>query len=331
MKSILGSVASLLFGAVILSAATGCKVACDETEKGSECSAKSLTRFDGTAASKSVDYAAGDSLKVDGVYGQVSVQSGAAAGKVEVSFQPFDYQGYDEVDIATREMNDDLDLTLGGGSTVTASATRHDSSNGLGANITVLLPPEFDGAIDINNHGSGPIAGNAHEFDTFVDYVGASTSLNVHGGADLGDCVIKGSAGITSTTVDCGHLVDVRGVSDNLNLTSREGEKFDDPTIVFVLAGVSSSSSGGNITASSDGPIDGTFPASGGFAIKAYAPNNGTVDTGNVPSSCTIQEADPPSVGSKTVNCGTSPIYSLTTNGETDSVFANGNIYLHFQ
>ena len=126
-------------------------------------------------------------------------------------------------------------------------------------------------------------------------------------------------------------MVSVKGVSDNLNLTSREGEPFDEPTIIFELVGISDTSSGGNITAVDNGPIDGTFPAGATFAIQAYAPNNGVVDTGNVPSNCTIQEADPPSPSSKTVNCGTSPIYKLTTNGETDSVFANGNIYLHFK
>ena len=329
MKNILGSVATLLLGAVILSSATGCKTACSETDKGSECTAKSLTRFDGTAASKSTDYGAGNSLNVDGVYGNVSVKSGAQTGKVEVTFQPFDYQGYDEESIAQDEMNQDLDLTVSGGETVNVSATRHDSSNGLGANIQILLPAEFAGAITINNHGNGAIAGNAHEFDTFVDFVGTSSSVNVKGGADLGDCVVKGSPSVTSSTVDCGHLVNVTNVSDNITLTSREGEKFDDPTIVFALAGISAGSGGGTVTASTDGPIDGTFPAAATFSVQAYAPNNGVVNEGTLPAGCTKEEV---AAGSKTITCGTGgPNYTLTANGETDSVFANGNIYLHWQ
>ena len=61
------------------------------------------------------------------------------------------------------------------------------------------------------------------EFDVEVKYVAAATSVNIHGGASLGDCIVKGTASITNSVVNCGQLVDVRGVSDNFTLTSREG------------------------------------------------------------------------------------------------------------
>lgn len=330
MKSILGSVASLLLGAVIVSAATGCKVACKDNEEdnGGECTAKSVKRFTGQESTATpVTYTSGANLKVDGVYGNVNVKQGEA-GKVGLKYIPFDWEGYDESDLAVRQMEQNLHVSLGGTSEITVTSTRDDVSNGLGANLDIFLPPEFDGSIDIDNHGKGPLAGNADEFDTFVDYVGAATSVNVHGGASLGDCKVKGAATVKNTVMDCGELVDARGISDNFTLTSRNGSGLEDVSAAVELVSISPEATGGEVNAA--GVINAWFPASAVFSVQAFnADPDALVDPGTIPSNCNLQETAP---ASKTITCGTGgPNYKLTSTGDTDSVFNDGNIYMELR
>lgn len=306
MKTLNSILAFAALGAALLST-TGCKVA-----------AKSASKFVGTPVTKTVDYQKGGELTIDGVYGDIAVSSGAAAGKVEVTFQPFAYEGYDDEDKAVRAMNEGLVLNvdLTGGVHVTAS--RNSSGNGLGSGISVKLPAEFDGKISVHNRGEGAL----NEFDSSVDWVGAAPSVSIINDQDLGSCRVKGAPTVTSTTVTCGEI-EVTNVSDNVNLTQKG--LGTDASIVLTLAGISATATGGSVT-TNDGSIDATFPATGTYAIEAWAkPSNGVV-SGTPPASCTTQET---SAGSKTFTCGgATPLYKLTA-GE-DSV-GDSNINLSFK
>ena len=323
MKSILGSVASLVLGAVILSAATGCKVACKDNEQdnGGECTAKSLKRFEGTETAVSpVSYASGDNVRVETVYGNVYVKQGVT-GKVSATFAPFDYEGYDEKDLATRQMNENLHVTnLTGGPEIGLSATRDDVSNGLGAHITLLIPPEFDGTITVENRGKGPI----NEFNSHVDFVGSATTVNVHGGASLSQCTVTGAASVTNTVVDCGDSVDVRGISDNFTLTARREGQIEDVAMHIELGSVSSTATGG--IANSGGLINAWFPANDNFSVHStVADPKAVIDPGTLPSGCLTSD------NNATITCGTGgPVYTLSNTGATDEVFDNGSIFLQF-
>lgn len=328
MKQLFGTLALGLMG-VALFATGGCKLTCKENEQesGGECIGKSLTKFDGTDVSKTVPYQAGGSVTVSTVYGNVTIENGAPAGKVEVIFKPFDFEAYDEKELAIRQMNENLSLNINEGANIDVTAARTgDPSNGLGASVTVRLPPEFDGNLTILNHGDGPLA-NAGEFDVDVKGVGQGKTLTLTNKSSLGDCSVNGAASILSTGVTCHGKVSVLGVSDDVNITT-DGEGMDDPSVVLRVAAVSAGAKGGKITVNEEGSIDATFPATGNFSVKAKAPL-GAVDPGAPPASCTVSET---AAADKTVACGTGgPIYDLFTNGENGSVFLEGNIKLSYK
>ncbi len=326
MKTILGSVALVLLGGVLLSTA-GCKTTCgkDEQSGASGCTSKSLTEFKGTQESKSFAYAAGDSLTIETVYGVVNVEQGTA-DQVSVTFDPFDFEGYDEKDIATRQMGSPANggnLVLEAGTGSVKASRSGDTTNGLGATITVSLPSNFSGTLTIINHGDGPV----QHFDTNVDYVGQAVALNVTGEAGLGDCKIQGAPSVVNTKVDCAKEVDVYDVSDNVTITSREGLPFDDVAAVALrLSSISDTASGGKIH-SGDGPVDITFPSGANFSVQASAPN-GEVVEGTVPAACVLDTA---AATAKTVTCGSGGAnYEVSTDGVNDSVFAAGRVILHF-
>ena len=307
MKTLYGTIAFAVLGATLFSA-TGCKVACkdNETDNGGTCIAKSLTKFNGTPSSSTVDYQAGTPLSIEGVYGNINVESGAAAGKIEVTFEPFDYEGHDEKDLAVRQMNENLAMNtdLTGGVHVTAARTG-DTSNGLGADITVKLPADFDGNITVYNHGNGPL----NEFDLHVDFVGKSKSVSITNDSGIGDCKIQGAATVTDTKATCGDLITVLDVSDNVNINKVGLSPGDEATVVLRMASIAATATGGTIL-TEDGSIDATFPATGTYAIQAFSPTQGTVTEGTPPASCTVETAAP---GSKTITCGAAtPLYKVT-------------------
>ena len=324
MRTAFVSLTFLTLGVALF--AGGCKNTCSETDKGSQCTSKSVTNFVGTPVDQDLDYAGGD-LTVDSVYGNVTIQEGGVAGKVHVTFQPFDYEGYDEKDLATRQMNTDLDLNtnLTGGVNVTTG--RHDSTNGLGANISITIPNDFSGIINVHNRGSGPLGGKNHEFDVSVLGVGQATSVTVNNDSDLGDTDVEGKPSVTSTTVNAHEAVTVKNVADNVNI-STDGTGLGDPGVILSIASISAGAAGGTIT-SQEGGITATFPATGNYSIQASAPN-GAVTEGTVPSGCNVQTA---AATAKTVTCGATlgPNYKLTTNGKNDDVFREGDILLSYK
>lgn len=323
MKKFLGSVALALLGGVILLSVPGCKTECGEDEESgaSGCAAKSLTRFNGTPVTPAaVDYNVGDDITIEAAYGDVKVVQGNAT-QFEVTFEPFDYEGYDEKDLAVRQMNENLDLSIQG-STIKA-VRKGDTTNGLGAHITVKLPTNFNGKLTIMNHCDGPL----NHFESDIDYAASATAIDVTGEGALSECHVDGSPTVINTRIDCGDDVKLLNVSDNINVTVREGTGFDEPIATISLAGISDTATGGTINVA-DGPIDITFPGSSDYSILANAPT-GSVNSGTVPTGCVENAA---SEQSKGYTCGAGgPTYNITTNGENDSVFAAGTIYLHMQ
>ena len=330
MKHILGTLALGLM-TLTLVGASGCKLAeCPDNEQesseGTCIQGKSLTKFDGTDVPKTVPYQAGGSVTISAVYGNVTVEGGAAAGTVEVIFKPFDFEAYDEKELATRQMNEDLDLKIQDGANIDVIAARKgDPTNGLGTSITVKLPPEFDGNLTIMNHGDGPLA-NAGEFDVDVNAVASAKTVTLTNKASLGDCTVKGGPSVVSTGVTCRETVTVLDVSDDVNITT-EGDGGDDPSVVLRVSQVSAAAKGGKISVTGEGSISATFPASGNYSLHASAPH-GAVDTGAAPSGCTASEAG---ATDKTVTCGAGgAAYGLSTQGE-NGVFAEGNVTLSYK
>jgi hypothetical protein len=269
-----------------------------------------------------VDYTAGQDLEIDTVYGNISVTSGAAAGKVEVVFHPFDYEGHDEKDLAVRHMNENLVLGADTKNGVQIKASRSGSpGNGLGASISVKLPPEFDGKITAHN-GDGPL----NEFDIDIGWVGKSTSVSVSTDSELGNCTVQGAATVTNTTANCGHQIKVLDVSDNVTASNKfTAHAGTDAVIVVRIASISATATGGSIT-SQDGAIDATFPATGTYAIQAFSPHAGVVHEGTLPTGCTKEEAAP---GSKTITCGgATPLYKLTAGNDS---LGEGDIHLSYK
>jgi hypothetical protein len=326
--------APLTLGLMALSlvATSGCKLSdCDPNQEedadGVCVQGKSLTKFDGTDVPKTVSYQAGGSVTVSAVYGNVTIEGGAAAGTVEVIFKPFDFEAYDEKELATRQMNENLDLKIADGANIDVTAARKgDPTNGLGTSVTIKLPPEFDGNLTVLNHGDGPLA-NAGEFDVDIKAVAGAKTVTLTNKSALGDCSVNGAASVVSTGVTCHGKVAVLGVSDDVNITT-DGEGMDDPSVVLRVVGVSAAAKGGKVSVTDEGSIDATFPASGSYSVHASAPS-GAVDPGAPPASCTVSET---TAADKTVACGSGgPVYDLSTNGTNGSVFLEGNVKLSYK
>jgi hypothetical protein len=327
MRTVFASFSLLALGAALV-AGSGCKNTCSSNDQGSQCTSKSVTEFRGTAVDKDIGYSAGQNLSIDTVYGNVTVVGGGTSGNIHVTFQPFDYEGYDEESLAQNNMNSGLDLGVDGTTDVKVTAARNSSvsTNGLGSGITVTIPNDFNGTITVHNHGSGPLANQDKQFDVNVSAVGAATAVTVVNDSDLGDTFVTGNTGVTNTSVTAHEVVTVTGVADTVNITT-DGTGLGDPGVVLSIASISPNAAGGTIT-SQEGGIQATFPATGDYAIQASAPQ-GKVNEGTPPGSCNVQTA---ADTAKTVTCGASgPIYKLTTNGVNDDVFQEGNIDLTYQ
>lgn len=282
-------------------------------------SSESLTVFEAESQSSTEAYVAGQDVTIQGIYGDIFV-TGGDPGEVSVKFQPFNYRGHDHEDEARRELEENLDLNVSndaGGITVTSD--RHDSKNGLGAHITVALPPEFNGTLLVQNDGDGPI--NQGNID--VSYVGEATTLNVvnHG---LENCNILRPQGrddepvepstLTDTDVRCGADIYVRGVNDNVYVDSREPAFHSD--IVVEIASISSEATGGEIKGA-DSDIRVFFPIAGDYNISASTAG----EAGHIgkirPGTCETDSSDETSAE---LTCGDGgPVYMVhAVDGDAD-------------
>jgi hypothetical protein len=327
MKTVFHAMALVALGATFL-ASSGCKLVCkeNEEEKGGQCIGKSLTRFEGTSDTKSVPFSSGQTVAVKGLFGHVHVVKGSTAGNITVTFSPFDYEGYDEKDLATRQMSEGLNPHIDSGADIVVQVERVGSTtSGLGCDVTLELPPDFDGGLVLDNAGLGTLASH-NEFDVTADYVASATNVRINANSKLSDCYLQGADTVKSTTVTCGDVITVLDVADEVNITSQSNGNFDDPSVVLRVSSVAAGAKGGSIV-TPEGGISATFPSTGDYAVQAYAPN-GAVDMGSPPASCNVQEAG---TGSKTLTCGGgSPIFKLQTDGE-NATFQKGQITVAYK
>jgi hypothetical protein len=307
MRHFGSSLVLLAVGLFTLAGASGCELQECETEEGkSALCAKSLTRFVGEEESETLPYTVGTNLRVDGIYGEINVFSGAA-GEVEVVFEPFNYRAHDAEDAARDELENNFDRSFElSGDTLVVTTGRHDATNGLGSNIDVYLPPEFDGAIVVRNDSDGPV--NPGKVD--VEFVGAAWSVDV-ATDDLGDCTIDGADSVVYTRARCDGAITVIGVSDEVDVAST-GLAGD---VAVVMTSIASAESGGSIT-SEDGDIDVTFPEDAEFSVQAQSTEDGSVDASSLDDACV---GDVAAESAKSYTCGAGGPNFVVTAG-TDGV-----------
>ena len=326
MKTALGWLGLVTMGAFLLTASSGCEVACkdDEEKQGTTCIAKSLKRFTANQpGNDSATWTPGGTITVDGVFGNIVVEATSADNTVNVTSTAFSYRGHDQEADAIRDMEEALKTeAVEDGSGVLVRSWRegtHGSS--LGADLFIKIPSSFDGVLKVLNRGNGDV-GSKGEFDLEVNSLGSAIALDVSTGSDLGKCNIHGAPSVTQSDVHCGSHVWLRQVTDSVNVSTTFGAVIDEA--IYVEWASMSAGSGGTIT-SEDGDILLILPPGNTFSIQAQSSADGVVDVVNNPAECTVDEA---AATAKTLSCGAGgPNYVVTAG--TDSL-GESNIKLEF-
>jgi hypothetical protein len=270
------------------------------------------------------EYASGAQVTIDGLYGDIFVTRGES-GVVSASFKPFNYHAYDESERARRELRENIEFWNDADSAgdISIGVSRHDATNGLGAHVTVELPPEFDGTLLVSNEADGAI--NTGNID--VSFVGDSTTLNVVN-EGLENCNILRPerdddpvppSKLTNTDVRCGADITVRGVSDDVVVHS--SSSFYSQVLVEI-ASVSASARGGSISGD-DASIEVRLPGGDDFVATATAEDGAVIKNLDLPGSCEALVDQPTS---KEVQCGEGgPRYDVVTSDadpdDDDSAF----------
>jgi hypothetical protein len=307
---------------LLLAAATGCEAYdCEGADGESAKCLDSLKRYElpENPAPETVAWQSGQNVTVNGRRGDITIRQGSA-DQVTVHFVPFNYRSHQKEDEARDELAQYLTLAVTTDATGILVTTERDnaSNDGLGADIFVDLPPNFDGMLDLFNDGDGIInPGNIN-----VQFVGMAHQVDVVNGAGVGTCTIMGAPSVTTTVVACDDDVHVENVSDSLAIAATSL----DTHITVSLASISADAANSTIT-TEDGTIDISFPSEAGFQAMASAPG-GLVDAGVVPSACTMStEADVTEVtcaGDGTLSVV--PIYTLTAGGS----FGDNSVTLRY-
>jgi hypothetical protein len=291
---------------------SGCELQKCETEDGEEAfCAKSLKRYVGTdVRPAALPYTSGMDLTVDGMYGDIHVVEGTS-GEVSVVFEPFNYRAHDAEDQARDEMVNNLDTYFDDtGDAILVTTGRRDATTGLGAEIFVHLPPEFDGALVLMNDSDGSI--NPGDID--AGFVGAAWAVDVSTDS-LGDCTIDSEGSVVSTRARCDGTIVATGISDDVDIASTG---LNDEVSV-VLRSVAGADAGGSIM-SSDGDIDVAFPAGSDFSVQAQASDDASVAAASLDDACMAAVA---AESSKSYTCGAGgPNFVVTagTDGGSSSV-----------
>lgn len=313
-----GKLALAVSGMTALLGASGCEVKNCETADGKNAvCAASLTRFEADDIDMDpIAYTPGTDVTVHGNYGDIHVVEGAA-GEVRVKLEPFNYRGHDEEAAARKELEDNADYTFEeNDSGIYVETERHDSKTGLGADITVYLPPEFDGKLALVNASDGPV--NPGDID--ADFVGAASSLDV-ATKSLGDCTVNGAPSVLTTRATCDGEIAITNVSNGGTISS----KGLGGGVRLVLAGLTDGA-GGNVT-TEDGDITVRFPEGAIFTVSALATEDGKVSASALEETCV---ADSAAESSASFTCGDTqgdPHFTVTAG--TDGV-GPSNISLSF-
>ncbi|MCC6215749.1 MAG: hypothetical protein IT376_12865 [Polyangiaceae bacterium] len=237
---------------------------CDEGEEenadGVCVQAKSLKRFEGSLETKEAFWVSGGAVTIDGTNGDIEVKSGIA-GKVVAKFKRHILRAYDTPEATIVEDLGKLVTTVegdvggvGSGSSLVKTHREDGAYSTLGADITVELPPDFDGVLRVlQNNGQ-----------TAVYFVGSARGIEVV--SENGGCEVSGGTSAASIVVAC----------DNGGVAAKVGG---------VPAGATGSFTSGN------GDLDLEISQSSKFSVQATA--SGIVDTSAAPSGCVVQEAAP--------------------------------------
>ncbi|HEV8550749.1 MAG TPA: hypothetical protein VGQ57_17005 [Polyangiaceae bacterium] len=301
------ALSALAFGTLL--AASGCEVqSCKDASGQDATCAKSLKRFelDDAIAPDALPYAAGTGVTVHGIYGDIHVKEGPS-GQVGVKFELFDYRAYDAEDAARDELAHHFDYTFeASDSGILVTSGRHDSTNGLGADITLYLPPEFDAALVLRNDSKGPI--NPGDID--AESVGQATSVDLST-KSLGACEVHAGGSVLFTRAHCDGTITATGVADDLDVASTGLSG----TVSVVLSGIGESASGGSVT-SEDGDVHVIFPDAASFGVQAQSSKDGQVQAPTLDTGCA---ADAAAETAKSYTCADGgPLYVVTAG--TDSV-----------
>jgi hypothetical protein len=297
--------------------AGGCELQSCENEEGeSAVCLKSLTRFVGAEITPDpLPYAAGTDLTINGNYGNITVDEGSP-GEVSVVIEPFNYRAHDAEEQARDEIENNFDYSFeDSGGAIVVTTGRHDATNGLGAAVTVYIPPEFDGAMVLRNQSDGAV----NPGDINVDFVGGATSVDMSTDS-LGDCGVYADGGVLSTTAHCDGTIVAQFVSDYVDIESTGLEG----SIAVTLSSVAGQNAGGSIT-SEDGNIEVVFPPGGAFSVQAQSTEDAIVDGEALDDVC---EASAAAETAKSYTCGAGgPNYVVTAG--TDGVGPSG-VTLYF-
>jgi hypothetical protein len=287
------SLVVVALGLGLLVGTSGCELQKCETDEGEEAlCAKSLKRYVGSdVRPAALPYTSGMDLSVDGVYGDIHVVEGTS-GEVSVVFEPFNYRAHDAEAQARDELENNLDLSVEDtGDAIVVTTGRHGATTGLGAEIFVHLPPEFDGALVLANESDGTI--NPGDID--AGFVGEAWAVDVSTNS-LGDCNIDSEGSVVSTRAHCDGTIVALGISDDVDILST-GFKDD---VSVVLRSVAGADAGGSIT-SSDGNIDVAFPSEADFTVQAQSSDDATVSASSFDLGCM---ADVAADSAKSYTCG---------------------------
>jgi hypothetical protein len=308
MNRFCSSLTLVALGIGSLLGASGCELQSCETEEGrSAVCSKSLTRFGGAEITpEPLPYSAGMDVTVDGIYGDITVVEGTA-GEVSVVFEPFNYRAHDAEDAARDELENNFDHSFGlSGNAIVATTGRHDATNGLGSDVTIYLPPEFDGALVLQNDSDGAV--NPGNVD--ARFVGAASSVDVSTDS-LGDCSVDAGASVVSTRARCDGEIVVTGVSDEVDIASTGLGGF----VRLTLSSVAGANAGGSVT-SEDGDIEISFPSDADFTVQAAATDDASVSASSLDDACV---SDVAADSAKSYTCGAGgPNYVVTAG--TDGV-----------
>jgi hypothetical protein len=282
---------------------------------GDECP-DSLERFEGEKVKpEPLPYVLGMDVTIDGLYGSIQTVEGFD-GEVSVVFSPFNYRMPDEELEAQEELESGLDYTFRSvGNAIEVATDRLDATDGLGADITVRLPPEFEGALVVRNRGDGAV----YPGGIAATYVGLASSVDfVTDGR--GDCFASSQGSVYSSRARCEGRIMLLGVSDELDVAST-GLGGD---VVVFLKSVAGQGAGGTIT-SEDGNIELGFPDGSSFSVQAELASSGLINAEFVESDECVIEADSPK--SKRLTCGESGPDYVATAGTREAGRSDISIY----
>ena len=178
----------------------GCEIQeCDNEETGADgLCLKSLKRWDAPDETMQASYTAGDSVSIDSPNGDVRVVRGNSTDTVSVTFERFVLRAHDTPDEEAEADLDSLERSIenDGSGNVTVDVTRPSGSpSSLGADITVELPTNFDGVLEVDQTNGS----------TEIDFVGDAVGVEVT--SNNGDCeVATGNASDVSVHTGNGSI-----------------------------------------------------------------------------------------------------------------------------